>query len=66
MDELKAELETAKFNAQEAEKDKANHTQKLKDLKLKLQRLKTTFSLTENEEMKVVCYVLIYYSFRLN
>jgi len=53
LNELKAQLETAKCNVQEAEEEKTNHTQKCKDLKLNLQSLKKTFFSAEKETVKV-------------
>jgi hypothetical protein len=53
LNELKAELETAKCNVQEAEEEKTSHTQKYKNLKLNLQRLKKTFFSAEKEKVKV-------------
>jgi hypothetical protein len=54
LNELKAELETAKLHVQQAEEDKINHSQKLKDLKLNLQTLKTKLFSTEKERVKVL------------
>ena len=53
LNELKVQLETAKRNVQEAEEEKTSHTQKCKDLKLKLQSLKKTFFSAEKETVKV-------------
>jgi chromosome segregation ATPase len=61
LDELKAELKTAKLHVQEAEEDKMNHSQKLKDFKLNLQTLKKQFFSTEKERVKVlhlfICFI---------
>jgi predicted nucleic acid-binding Zn-ribbon protein len=53
LNELKAQLETAKHNVQEAEKEKTSHTQKYKNLKSNLQSLKKTFFSAEKETVKV-------------
>jgi predicted nucleic acid-binding Zn-ribbon protein len=53
LNELKAQLETAKRNVQEAEEEKTSHTQKYKDLKSNLQSLKKTFFSAEKETVKV-------------
>lgn len=53
LNELKAELETAKRNVQEAEEEKTSHTQKYKDLKLNLQSLKKTLFSAEKGTVKV-------------
>jgi len=53
LNELKAQLETAKQDVQEAEEEKTSHTQKYKDLKLNLQGLKKTFFSAEKETVKV-------------
>lgn len=53
LNELKAELETAKCNVQEAEEEKTSYTQKYMNLKLNLQRLKKTFFSAEKETVKV-------------
>lgn len=53
LNELKAQLETAKHDVQEAEEEKTSHTQKYKDLKLNLQSLKKTFFSAEKETVKV-------------
>lgn len=55
LNELKAQLETAKRNVQEAEEEKTSHTQKYKDLKLYLQSLKKIFFSAEKETVKVRC-----------
>jgi hypothetical protein len=55
LNELKAELEAAKLNVQETEKDKVNCAQKYKDLKLKLDSMKATFLSAQKEEIKVCC-----------
>jgi hypothetical protein len=51
--DLKAELERDKLNVQEAEEEKTNHTQKLKDLKLNLQSFKKTLFSAEKDKIKV-------------
>lgn len=53
LNELKAQLEIAKCNVQEAEEEKTSHTQKYKDLKLNLQSVKNTFFSAEKETVKV-------------
>jgi predicted nucleic acid-binding Zn-ribbon protein len=53
LNELKAELETAKLNIREAEEEKAHHMQRFKNLTLSLQSLKKTFFSTEKEIIKV-------------
>jgi predicted nucleic acid-binding Zn-ribbon protein len=53
LNELKAQLQTAKRNVQEAEEEKTSYTQKYKDLQLNLQSLKKTFFSAEKETVKV-------------
>lgn len=53
LNELKAQLETAKRNVQEAEEEKTSHTQKFEDLKLNHQSVKKTFFSAERKTVKV-------------
>jgi chromosome segregation ATPase len=65
LDELKAELEAAKHHVQEAEEEKINHSQKLKDFKLNLQSLKTKLFSTEKERVKVLHLFISFIKLRL-
>jgi len=55
LNELIAQLETAKRNVQETEEDKTSHTQKYEDLKLNLQSVKKTLFSAEKKKVQVRC-----------